>query len=210
MQCYSNNRKVGRRIPGLNHSPSLSFMPSHTPHHAHQDQSNMTDFVRYVARRELVTTGLIQFNDQPYSYRAWKRPFRNTVQGLDLMPSEEMDLLVKWLGKESAEHAKRIRAVHVNFPERGLMMIWDRLDMFYGAPEVIEDALFQRSNSFPRITNRDYLKLHEFSNLLIELEAAKEDGDLPALQYLEMGNTSICPTVAIQLTRKVAFSQLQL
>lgn len=29
------------------------------------------------------------------------------------------------------------------------------------------------------------MKLHEFSNLLMELEAAKADGDLPSLQYLD-------------------------
>lgn len=64
-------------------------------------------------------------------------------------------------------------------------MIWDRLDACYGAPEVIEDALFQRINSFPRISNRDYTKLHELSDLLMELEAAKADGDLPGLYYLD-------------------------
>lgn len=182
---YSSSKQDGSRMHGPTHCPPLSSTPSHTPHHAQKDQANMNDFVRYLARRELVTTGLIQFNDQPYSYKAWKRSFRNTVRGLDLSSSEEMDLLVKWLGKESAEHAKRIRAVHVNFPDRGLRMIWNRLDTFYGAPEVIEDALFQRINSFPKISNRDYLKLHEFSDLLMELEAAKADGDLPGLQYLD-------------------------
>lgn len=182
---YSSSMQDDSRTYGANHGPPLSSIPSHTPQHAHQNQANMTDFVRYLARRELVITGLIQFNDQPYSYKAWKQSFGNTVRGLGLTSSEEMDLLVKWLGKESAEHAKRIRAVHVNFPDRGLRMIWDRLDTFYGAPEAIEDALFQRINSFPKITNRDYLKLHELSDLLMELEAAKVDGDLPGLQYLD-------------------------
>lgn len=81
-----------------------------------------------------------------------------------MTPSEEMDLLVKWLAKESAEHARRIRAVHVSFPGRGQRMIWDRLDAFHGAPEVIEEALFKRIDSFPKISNRDYSKLHELSS----------------------------------------------
>lgn len=182
---YASKMQDDRHTHATDYGPPLSSMPSHTPQHAHHDQANMTDFVRYLARRELVTTGLIQFNDQPYSYKAWKRSFGNTVRGLDLTSSKEMDLLVKWLGKESAEHAKRIRAVHVNLPDRGLRLIWDRLDAFYGAPEVIEDALFQRINSFPKISNRDYSKLHELSDLLMELEAAKADGDLPGLQYLD-------------------------
>lgn len=63
------------------------------------------------ARHKLVSTGLIQFIDQPESFRAWQRSFQNAVSGLNLTPSEEMDLLVKWLGKESAEHAKRMRSI---------------------------------------------------------------------------------------------------
>lgn len=168
-----------------NHSPPFSTMPSHASPYSHHDQPIMTDLVRYFARRELVTTGLTQFNDQPQSYRAWKRSFKNALSGLDLSASEETDLLVKWLGKDSAEHAKRIRAVHVNLPGRGLSVIWERLDACYGAPEVIEDALFQRIDSFPKISNREYGKLHELSDLLMELEAAKADGDLPGLYYLD-------------------------
>lgn len=70
---YSSSMQDDSRTYGANHGPPLSSIPSHTPQHAHQNQANMTDFVRYLARRELVTTGLIQFNDQPYSYKAWKR-----------------------------------------------------------------------------------------------------------------------------------------
>ncbi|RXN19676.1 hypothetical protein ROHU_025549 [Labeo rohita] len=51
-----------------------------------------------------------------------------------------MDLLVKWMGKESAEHAKRMR---------------------------------------------DYSKLHELSDLLMEIESAKADGYPPGLSYLD-------------------------
>ncbi len=50
---------------------------------------------------------------------------------------------------------------------------------------MIEDALFQRINIFSKLSNRDYSKLHELSDLLMELEAAKADRDLPGLQYLD-------------------------
>ncbi len=33
--------------------------------------SPMTEFVKFLAHRELVTTGLSQFNDRPESFRAW-------------------------------------------------------------------------------------------------------------------------------------------
>ncbi len=160
-------------------------MASQTPQNSQQDKTDISDFVRYFAHRELVNTGLVQFNDQPESFRAWQRSFQNAVSWLNLTASEEMDLLVKWLGKESAEHAKRMRSVHINQPSKGLDMIWTRLEECYGAPEVIERALFRRVESFLTISSRDYSKLHELSNLLMEIESAKADGYLLGLSYLD-------------------------
>nr|XP_049573427.1 uncharacterized protein LOC125966899 isoform X1 [Syngnathus scovelli] len=165
--------------------PSRSTVPNYTPQRNQHNQSGINDVVRYFARRKLVTTSMTQFNNKPASYRAWRLSFQNAVRGLNLTPSEEMDLLVKWLRKESGEHAKRIRDVNANHPKRGLQMTWDRLDACDGAPEVVEEALFQRVNNFPKITNKDCAKLHELSDLLMELRAAKADGTLPGLQYLD-------------------------
>lgn len=145
----------------------------------------MTDFVRFFAGRELVSTGLLAFDDRPESYRACRSSFLNAIRGLDLSPSEEMDLLAKWLGSESSDHVKRIRAVNVNQPERGLRMVWNRLEECYGSPEVIESALFKRLDVFPKISNKDYPKLRELGDLLIEFLTAKAEGDLPGLTSLE-------------------------
>ena len=82
----------------------------------------MIDFAKYLARRELVTTGLTKYDDQPESFRAWHSFFFNASQGLELTASEVLDLLVKWLGKESSEHVKRIRAVYVTNPQAALKM----------------------------------------------------------------------------------------
>ncbi|XP_060782945.1 uncharacterized protein LOC132890172 [Neoarius graeffei] len=163
--------------------PALKSYP--TSSNTNNDDSNISDFVRYFARRELVATGLLQFSDKPQNYRAWKRSFQNATRGLNLTPSEEMDLLFKWLGKESAEHIEHIRAIHINHPAAGLAMIWNRLEQFYGSAEVIEDALFKRIDAFPKITNRDYSKLTKLSDLLMELESAKAEGDLPGLSFLD-------------------------
>lgn len=162
--------------------PLKSYLSSPS---SRNDNSNIGDFVRYFARRELVAAGLLQFNDRPQNYRAWKRSFQNATRDLDLTPSEEMDLLFKWLGKESAEHVERIRAIHINHPAAGLDMIWDRLDQSYGSAEAIEDALFKRVDAFPKITNQDYSKLTKLSDLLMELESAKDEGDLPGLSFLD-------------------------
>ncbi|XP_077385858.1 uncharacterized protein LOC144023832 [Festucalex cinctus] len=145
----------------------------------------MMEMAKYLARRELVSTGLFQYNDQPESYRAWKSSFINTIRDLDLTASEELDLLSKWLGKESSEYVRRIRAVHVGNSDAALQMTWKRLDECYNAPEVIENALFKKLDSFPRISNKDNLKLRELGDLLMELLSAKEDGYFPGLSYLD-------------------------
>ncbi|XP_036003031.1 uncharacterized protein LOC118566091 isoform X1 [Fundulus heteroclitus] len=151
----------------------------------HDGSSHINDFVRYLARRELVATGLLQFNDKPQNYRAWRRSFLTTISGLNLTQSEEMDLLLKWLGKESAEHIEQIRAIHINRPEAGLAMAWERLELTYGSAEAIENALFKRIDSFPKIINRDGPKLTKLGDLLMELQAAKAEGDLPGLAFLD-------------------------
>ena len=149
-----------------------------------QDSSQSRDVLQYLARRDLIQGSLMRFSDQPRDYRAWRRSFRNSIAELNLSPGEEMDLLVKWLGKASAEHANRLRTAHLNYPERGLQEIWRRLESCYGSPEAIEDSLFNRISRFPRIS-RDYERLRELSDLLTELQAAKDDGDLPGLTLLD-------------------------
>ncbi|XP_023812156.1 uncharacterized protein LOC111947642 [Oryzias latipes] len=167
-----------------NRPPSPGFYGTNPPHQKSRN-SNESDFIKYFARREIVASGLLQFNDEPQSFRAWKRSFVNAINGLDLTASEEMDLMLKWLGKESAEHAERIRAIHINNPVDGLNMIWDRLERCYGSAEVIEDALFKRIDTFPKITSKDYTKLRKFSDLLMEMQSAKAEGDLPGLAFLD-------------------------
>lgn len=166
--------------------------PSHSPHRQHDqppplrpDSPPMIDFAKFLARRELVTTGLTKFDDSPENFRAWQSSFFNATQGLGLTYSEELDLLVKWLGKESSEHVKRIRAVHVTNPRAALHLSWQRLQECYGTPEMVENALFKRLDSFPRLSAKDNVKLRELSDLLMELLAAKDDGYLPGLAYLD-------------------------
>lgn len=59
------------------------------------------------------------------------------------------------------------------------------MDELYGAPEGIEKALFAKLDNFLRIGNRDNQRLRELGDLLCELEAAKEDGYLQGLAYLD-------------------------
>lgn len=147
--------------------------------------SAIPDMVKFLIRREMVTSGLQKFDDCPQNYWGWKASFTSLTKDLTLSPREELDLLVKWLGPQSSEQAKRISSVNVQHPATGLYMVWKRLEETYGAPEAIEHALFKRIEEFPRLSNKDNLKLQELGDLLLEMEYSKEEGYLPGLAYLD-------------------------
>ena len=154
------------------------------PGYSHHDQG-MSDFFKLLAQRELLAKGLAKFNDRPESYRAWRSPFRNAIKDLGFKANEVADLLVQSLGNESSEHARRIRDININYPTKGLSMIWERIDECYGSPEVLENSLFKRIEDFPKISNKGYQKLRELSDLVTELQIAKSEGDLPGLAFLD-------------------------
>lgn len=77
----------------------------------------------------------------------------------------------------------------------GLSMVWQRLEEIYGSPEVIENALLKKVEDFPKITNRENHRLRELGDILMELDAARIDGYLPGLSYL---NTSRGVTPIVQ------------
>ncbi|XP_059801165.1 uncharacterized protein LOC132378346 [Hypanus sabinus] len=52
-------------------------------------------------------------------------------------------------------------------------------------PEIIEAALFRRLENFPKVSAKDYTKLRELGDLLMEIQGAKEDGYLTGLLYLD-------------------------
>ncbi|KAJ8369536.1 hypothetical protein SKAU_G00095640 [Synaphobranchus kaupii] len=149
------------------------------------EHTGIHDFAIYMARRDLMTSGMTKFDDHPENYWPWKSTFRNTIQGLRLTYNEELDLLTRWLGPHSSEQIRRIRAVHVSDPAAGLRMAWSRLEECYGSPETIEKALLDKLERFPKITNKDPLKMRELGDLLRELESAKLEGFLPGLAYLD-------------------------
>ncbi|XP_051792766.1 uncharacterized protein LOC127530319 [Acanthochromis polyacanthus] len=170
-----------QRSPVQPYYSPLRVQPQLNP----SDTTGMSDIARYFVRRELVSSGLTQFNDRPENYWAWRSSFINATRELSLNASEELDLLTKWLGRESSEHVRRIRFVYVANPAVGLRLAWERLEECYGSPEVIERALFEKLENFPKISNKDPAKLRELGDLLMELSSAKSEGYLPGLLYLD-------------------------
>ncbi|KAI2661156.1 hypothetical protein H4Q32_030204 [Labeo rohita] len=142
---------------------------SDTRYYSQSQATPMLDFAKFIARRELVTTGLTKFDDNPENFRAWESSFVNATKDLQLSASEELDLLVKWLGKESSDHVRRIRAVYVTNPQAALQMSRTRLHECYATPEVIERALFTHLDNFPCLSPKDNVKLRELADLLMEM-----------------------------------------
>lgn len=64
-------------------------------------------------------------------------------------------------------------------------MVWQRLEECFSAPEIIEHALLKRVEDFPKVTNREKQRLRELGDLLLELQAAKQNGYLPGLSHLD-------------------------
>ncbi|KAL0168120.1 hypothetical protein M9458_036342, partial [Cirrhinus mrigala] len=177
------------------HSP---LPPASPPYHHALDRDNhdsaTTDLARFITRNQLISTGLTKFDDRAENYWAWKASFCNAIDNIGLTLAEETDLLIKWLGKESSEQARRLKAAYIRDPEGGIRAIWQRLEECYGIPEAIEKALFARLENFPKISNREPAKLRELADLLQELSAAKQDGFLPGLAYLDTAR-GVAPVV---------------
>ena len=168
--------------------PKQPFTPTfgeQTPQIPFADRTGFGDIARFLVRRELLSSSITKFDDRPESYWAWRSSFLNSIEGTDLTSSEELDLLSKWLGPQSSAHVKRIRAVHISDPAQGLRMVWSRLNECYGSPEMIEKALFDRLEKFPKVSNREPHKLRELGDLLQELASAQREGNLPGLACLD-------------------------
>ncbi|KAK6292768.1 hypothetical protein J4Q44_G00373530 [Coregonus suidteri] len=55
----------------------------------------------------------------------------------------------------------------------------------FPSSDVIKSVLTKRIDSFPKISNKDYPKLRELGDLLMELQSAKAEGDLPGLDFID-------------------------
>ena len=123
----------------------------------------------------LLLSRLSHFNDKPESFAVWKASFKNIMKELSVTPFEDMDLLVKWLGPDSSKHALSIRSSNADNPSKGLQRIWDRMEERFGCPEMVEAALKNKLAGFRKLSNKDTKKVYDLSDMLSEIEAAKEN-----------------------------------
>ena len=131
---------------------------------------------RFLLRKDLLFSRLVNFDDKPESYCAWKYSFLCVVNELQIMDSEQMDLLIKYLGPESRKHALSIRTSNIFNIPRGLQRLWERLDDRYIAPElhVVEASIRAKLANFPKWGSKDGQRLYDLSDILMELQFLKE------------------------------------
>ena len=133
-------------------------------------ESCAADFTKFLLRKDLTLSRLYQFNDKPESFRVWKCSFNEVVKELGVTPSEEVDLLIKWLGPESKKQALSIRSCYSYNPQKALEKVWERLEDRYGAPEMVYSTVLKKLNEFPKIGPK---KMRNCSNFLTFSERLK-------------------------------------
>ena len=126
-------------------------------------------------KKDFLPSRFSAFNDRPDTYETWKATFTAIIKELNVTPFEEMDLLVKWLGPESKRFASSIRTSNIHNPFTGLHRIWERLEERYGRREMVEAALKQKLDSFPKVSSKEPKKLYDLLDILPKIESAKEN-----------------------------------
>lgn len=133
------------------------------------------DLARFLLKKDLLLSRLTNFNDRPDSYRSWKASFKGVVNDLGANPSEEIDLLIRYLGAESKQHAVSLRSVYVCDPAMGREQIWNRLNERYGSPELVRHAIMTKLGRLPRLNGKEPKRLYDMVDTLSEVEALKQD-----------------------------------
>ncbi|XP_050419153.2 uncharacterized protein LOC126832434 [Patella vulgata] len=196
------NRTQVQRGPPTN-APSIKTdatafsQPSSLPHATLNSNTTITgELSRFLLKKDLLLSRFTKFNDQPESYAVWKSGFLHIKSELQVTTSEEMDLLIKWLGLESSRNAISLKAANVSNPARGLARIWERLDERYGSPELVEASLKNKLANFPKLyTDKDNKKLFELSDIISEIESAKEDPMYASLLAYFDSSSGVIPIV---------------
>ncbi|XP_060565904.1 uncharacterized protein LOC132724935 [Ruditapes philippinarum] len=163
-------RQYVSSLPERSVQSSKDLNPAATEFTPRNVDTNVTfELSRFLLRKDLMFSRLTKYDDKPENYAVWKATFQSVVQELGVSYREEFDLLVKWLGPESARHAVSLRASSSSNPTNGVNRLWERLDERFGSPEIVEVALRKKIDNFPRIGPRDSRRLYDLADILDEI-----------------------------------------
>ena len=153
-------------LPSVNpFSPGPQAFPVNTQYSACSDLS------KFLIKKDLLLTRLTDFDDErPDTYLSWKNGFQNVMSELSATSSEQLDLLIKYLGKESTKWPMTLKASNIHMPEHALSLIWERLDERFGSPEFLESELKFKLAKFPKISQNQMKHLYDLSDILSEID----------------------------------------
>jgi hypothetical protein len=168
----SSAGRINHNNNSMNHV-SISTNRDNNSNSAHEELS------KFLLKKELLLNRLSVFNEEPGAFTAWKMSFKSVMNDFGTTPQEELDLLVKYLGPESARYARSMQISSAGNPKKGLELLWDRLEDRFGSPELIEAHLKAKITAFPEIN--DNRKLYELCDLMDEVHAAQENPSLASV-----------------------------
>ena len=150
------------------------------------DNSQFTAMSNHLFKRDLFLNRLVNFDDNAENYLSWKFSFKNVMMELGVSATEEFDLLIKYLGKGSSKSALSMKNSNPHDPACGLSLLW--LDERFGSAELVESALKNKLNKFPKIAKSQPKCLYDLSDILAEVKSIKNyPGYQPLFSYF---NTS--------------------
>eukprot|EP00794_Sanderia_malayensis_P004326 gene4326-4899_t len=139
--------------PGISHSQPVPtvYQPMPTIYQPVQTQQPdpIMSLTKHLMKKELISTGLLKFDDNPANFRAWKASFKAATEDLELTEAQEINLVVKWLGEKSLKIVNPVCTINIENPQLGLKRVWETLEKRYGTAEVLEDNFMSRLESFP-------------------------------------------------------------
>ncbi|KAK3101561.1 hypothetical protein FSP39_004496 [Pinctada imbricata] len=153
---------------------NTSLNPDAAPFVKREDNLCM-EFSKYIVKKDMLLKRIHDFDDKPESYGSWKQTFQDVANELNLSAAEEVDLLIRYLGPESKKSAVSIRSANYSDPSRAKDRIWQRLSDRYARPEMVESSVKQKLLLFPKITNKDYKRLYDLVDIVVEIESLKSE-----------------------------------
>nr|XP_055068359.1 uncharacterized protein LOC129450001 [Misgurnus anguillicaudatus] len=78
-----------------NKYPAATFPTPNRAQYKRYSTPQTADLAQYLVRKEMVTSGLLAFDDRPENYWAWKSSFLAAIKELNLSDQEELYLLDK-------------------------------------------------------------------------------------------------------------------
>ena len=148
-------------------------------------QIPMGPYIEFMARRELISNKIEKFDNRPENYHMWKESLENMIKGVNLSPSEQLSLIIEYTTNQSKRLVQRLRNAFIENPAEGLKQIWCKLGERFGSNAEVTQVRLAKLNLFPKIGFRDNKRLHEFDDLLLELQCVENDGRLRGLKILE-------------------------